>query len=304
MPRAKELMDRVALREGPTALRDRAKRILSALLPRRLPLGLRQTLVIKAAKLRLPGHYWFPQELLKDFAEENPDAYHAFLWRHHLAYASSFEVDERFGARRRNPRRMFFADLLTCLGQAGIDAGEIDSVFEVGCSLGYLLQFMESDVFPNASILEGIDLDEHAVQVGRAHLHHTGSKVGVAHGDMRNLSKILAGKKYDVIICAGVLMYARESVALETVRTMLDHANKVVGIAGLAHPRTDNAQLRNSTVRSTDRGFIHNIDEMVSQSGGTILARKWQSELLDDEIVYFVFATPRTPATRTVSTPS
>ena len=283
---------------GPLPPRDRAKRILSATLPRWLPLSLRQTLVIVATRVRLPGRYWLPMELLRDLAEEDPDAYHAFLWQHHLAYASTYEVDERFGAHRLNQTRlMFFSDLRACLSEAGTDAAEVDSVFEVGCSLGYLLSFMETDVFPNASVLEGIDVDEYAVRAGRAHLDATGSGVRIAKGDMRELPRILAGRAYDVVVCAGVLMYLRESAARATIRTMLDHANKVVGITGLAHSQTDNAELPSSTVRSSDGTFIHNIDEMVRQEGGTILERRWQGDrLLDGNTVYFVFAAPQAPA--------
>lgn len=286
-------------RHGLLSWRVRTKRILSAFLPRWLPLSLRQTLVITATRLRLPGRYWLPMELLRDFAEKDPDAYHAFLWQHHLAYASTYEVDERFGAHRLNQtRRMFFSDLQTCLGEAG--ATKVDSVFEVGCSLGYLLHFMETNVFPNASTLEGIDVDEYAVHAGTTHLRARDSKVRVAHGDVRDLPTILAGRAYDVVVCAGVLMYLRESAARETIRTMLAHANKLVGIAGLAHPQTDNADLPGSTVRSSDGTFIHNIDEMVSQSGGTILARRWQGgRLVDGNTVYFVLAAPRDPGART-----
>lgn len=283
-------------RHGPLAWRAHAKRILSAILPRWLPLSLRQTLVITATRLRLPGRYWLPMELLRDLAEEDPDAYHAFLWQHHLAYASTYEIAERFGAHRINrTRRMFCADLQICLSEAG--ASEVESVFEVGCSLGYLLHFMETDVFPNASIFEGIDVDEYAVRTGTTHLQARDSKVNIAHGDMRELPRIVTGRAYDVVVCAGVLMYLREAAAHETIRTMLNHANKLVGIAGLAHPQTDNADLPSSTVRSSDGTFIHNIDKMVIQSGGTILARRWQGDhLLDGNTVYFVFAAPRDPA--------
>ena len=294
-------LDGPMTQQGSSLARARARRILSAIIPRWLPLGLRQKLVIMASQLRLPGRYWLPMELLQDFAEEYPDEFHAFLWRHHLAYASTYEVEGRFGSDRLNQtRRTFFADLRTCMTETGTDPLEIDSVLEVGCSLGYLLQFMESDVFPNATILEGIDVDAHAVRAGNDHLHVMGSKVRLAHDDMRELPKILARRTYDVVVCTGVLMYLGEPAARETVRTMLNHANKLVAIAGLAHPQTDNAHLQNSTMRSRDRTFIHNIDEMVSRSGGKILARRWQGDhLVDGNTVYFVLAAPRGLAART-----
>lgn len=279
------------MRQGSPAWRVRWMRALSKFLPLWLPLSLRQSLLIVAKRLRLPGNYWLAMELLKDFAHDDPDGYHAFLWRHHLAYASTYEVDLRFGGRLNETRRRLFGDLQQCLLDLGAEPAQTDSVFEVGCSLGYLLRFMETDVFPRASVLEGIDVDERAVRKGRAHLRAIGSKVRISQGDLRELPRTLTGRSFDVIVCAGVLMYVREPVAAATIRTMLDHANTLVAISSLAHPSIDNADLEHSTVRSMDGTFVHNIDEMVRGAGGTTLARRWEGGRdVDGNTVYFVFA--------------
>src|SRR5215831_1037034 len=40
---------------------------------------------------------WWSTELVSDFAERDVNAYHKFLWAHHLGYASPYEVASRFG---------------------------------------------------------------------------------------------------------------------------------------------------------------------------------------------------------------
>jgi predicted TPR repeat methyltransferase len=187
---------------------------------------------------------------------------------------------------------MFFEDLARQLQAAGAaPATDVKSVFEVGCSLGYQLRQMELDLFPAATTLEGIDLDRHAIAAGAEYLRGCGSKVAVRCGDAGNLAQELGDRRYDVIVCTGVLMYLTEVRAADAVRAMLRQANALVALAGLAHPQIDNADLARSDMRPSDRTFIHNLDRMVRQAGGTIHARRWEGARdVDGNTIYFVFA--------------
>ena len=106
--------------------------------------------------------------LIRNWAKKDVDAYHRFLWSNHLGYASIYEK-----TRSRNgelcienfslTKRMLFEDLSYFLLHEGRFIGQnndINKVLEVGCSSGYLLRYVETDLFPNAEILEGIDIDK------------------------------------------------------------------------------------------------------------------------------------------------
>jgi hypothetical protein len=41
---------------------------------------------------------WWSQDLIRDLARVDANAYHKFLWTHHMAYASTSDVQQRFGA--------------------------------------------------------------------------------------------------------------------------------------------------------------------------------------------------------------
>jgi len=239
-----------------------------------------------------PRHWWVT-ELLRDHAERDPDAYHRFLWAHHLGYAETYEIPLRFGAANiHQTRHLLFADLHACLWGRGVDpARDIGSVFEVGCSMGYLLRFIETDVFPGAATLAGIDIDRYAIRSGSTWLRTQGSKVQIAAADMADLSAVLGDRRFDVILCAGVLMYLHRAAAADVVRVMLQHAGRVVALAGLAHPERDNGELEESDVRLRDGTFIHNFDAMVRQGGGRVVARRWEgARMVDGNTVYFVLA--------------
>ena len=65
---------------------------------------------------------------------------------------------------------MLFEDLrkyLLLQGTFAFGARSIKSIFDVGCSAGYLLRFMETELFPGATTLEGNDIDEYALANGR-----------------------------------------------------------------------------------------------------------------------------------------
>ena len=240
----------------------------------------------------LPGRSWWVRELLLDFAERDPNGYHRFLWGNHFCYAETYEVALRFGAGQIHAtRRLLFEDLEGCLTHLGISPGEMHSVFEIGSSLGYNLRFLETGLFPAATILEGCDIDAYAVERGNQYLQSVGSRVHVHVADMTALDRLLAGRRFDVTLCAGVLMYLEPDEAQRVVASVLRHTSVVAAFAGLADPDRDNATLATSGIRSRDRTFIHDIDGMVARAGGRVVRRRWEGpRLVDGNTVYFVFA--------------
>jgi SAM-dependent methyltransferase len=283
--------DRV-LTSGVSRTKHASKRLIRALVPmslrKRMAVGLqRQTWINKRRR------QWWSVELVRDLAETDLNGFHQFLWANHLGYAESYEARERFGSVNvKASRRMFFADLLHQLARLGVSPlRDIRSVFEVGCSLGYQLRFMETDIFPNATDLRGIDLDEYAIRSGSSYLHAAGSKVVLQRADLTELETVLGPRQYDLIICTGVLMYLSDDLARAAVAMMLRHS-RILALAGLAHPEADNAELQEADVRADDRTFIHNLDAMVRHAGGEVIGRRWEGPRdVDGNTIYFVFAT-------------
>lgn len=263
---------------------------------RLLPLAIRKRLAAWLGRQAwLAPRHWWAMELLRDLAERDPDAYHRFLWTHHLGYAETYELPRRVGSGNINQtRHRLFADLRAHLAGRGVDpAREVRSVFEVGCSMGYLLRFIETDVFPAANLLEGIDIDRYAVRAGSEWLAAQGSKARIAAVDMADLDRVLGERRFDVVLCAGVLMYLHQAAAASVVAAMLRRTGRVLALAGLAHPGRDNAELDVSDVRQRDGTFIHNFDAMVRAAGGQVRFRRWEGgRVVDGNTVYFVFATP------------
>lgn len=261
-----------------------------------LPLAMRQRLAMLVGRQAwLGARYWWVLELLRDFAERDPDGFHRFLWSHHLAYAETYEVGLRFGPNGLHPsRRLLFEELTTAAHRVDLDLShDVHSVFEVGCSLGYLLRHIEREVCPAAVELEGNDIDGHAIREGRAHLASMGSRVVLHHADLSQLESVFAGRRFDLVVCAGVLMYLREAEAATRVGLIMRHTGRLAAFAGLACSDRDNALLSTAEVRQRDGTFIHNIDRLVTQAGGRIVGRRWDggTELAGNS-VYFVFAEP------------
>jgi SAM-dependent methyltransferase len=274
--------------EAAISLREKTKAAVRAV----VPLAARKAAARWLDRQRwLPAGRWWAVELVRDLAERDPDAYHRFLWRHHLGYAATYEVAERFGADRIHPTRlMLFADVRRVVAASGC---AVESVFEVGCSMGYLLRHVETDVFPAAATLEGLDIDRRAVAQGSAWLAAQGSRVRLVARDMSELDTVLAGRRFDLVLCAGVLMYLGEAAAAAVVRTMLVGTRHLVALAGLAHPDRDNRELGASEVRRRDGTFIHNLDDLVSRAGGRVVYRRWEGpRVVDGNTIYFVFAEP------------
>jgi SAM-dependent methyltransferase len=261
-----------------------------------LPLPVRKRLAVMLGRQRwLPDRAWWVLELLRDQADRDPNGFHRFLWTHHLAYAESYEIERRFGALQLHPsRRLLFDDLAAILRERGVQpATGIHSMFEVGCSLGYLLRFVEGGLFASAQVLEGNDIDAYAVAEGNRYLGSVGSRVRLHHADMSELERVMSGQRFDIVLCAGVLMYLREEDAGAVVGTILRHTGQLAAFAGLAHPERDNRDLATAEVRTRDGTFIHNIDRMVERAGGRVMFRRWEgAREVDGNTIYFVFAAP------------
>lgn len=237
--------------------------------------------------------------MLRDWAEKEPETFHRFFWANHIGYAKFYEKVNDFGTEKLVlTRKMLFEDLKKCvLNQSGIASqlGDVKSILDVGCASGCLLYFIEKHLFPTATILEGIDIDKHLIEKGRAYLSKNASKICLHHADIVDLDRVIGERKYDIILCAGVLMYLNESTAIDVVRSMLNHCSGLVAIKGLAHPIIDNAKLMRSEPRMNDGAFIHNIDAMVKKANGKVIFRKWEgSKEYDGQTVYFVFCQPET----------
>ena len=247
----------------------------------------------------VPKRGWISIELLRDFAQRDPTACHRFLWANHLAYAETYDVARRFGAERINEtRHLLFEDLRRFLVDQGIDPEEeVRSVFEVGCSLGYLLRHLETGLFQGATTLEGIDIDRYAIEQGSTHLaaHRLeGPPPDGRHGRTGCDPRGSHVRRHPVRRDAPVPARGRGRAV---VRSILEHTGVVAAFAGLAHPERDNSSLPASTVRERDATFIHDLDGMVRDAGGEVAWRRWEGpRMVDGNTIYFVFAGPVPPA--------
>jgi SAM-dependent methyltransferase len=254
-----------------------ALRWIAGLLRPVLSLKTRKYLATLIERRRLPGHFYIFRELLADLKTEDPNAFHRFLWSRHLAYAASYEVTGQFGSANIDPtRHILLKDIAAHLRSNGLDpARDIQSVFDVGCSLGHVLRYVETDIFPAASTLRGLDIDDYAVKTGTSHLRRLNSRIELTTADMVKTDSVMGQQHYDVVLCCGVLMYLDEKEARGVVRTMISHAKHAVGIICLGHPHIDNAFLNHSGIRPFDGSFIHNLDRMILQAGGRVISRRW-----------------------------
>jgi SAM-dependent methyltransferase len=234
-------------------------------------------------------------ELVRDIALNDANQYHKFLWSNHIGYADTYEINQRFGESNLNDsRKLLFSDMQQTLSDLEINYHQdIKSVLDVGSSLGYHLNYLEEKIFTNAETLEGIDIDCYAINKGASHLKNIGSKVQLSCLDMENLESYLSGKSYDLILCAGTLIYLKEDQATKLVSLLLKHTNKMLVFSGIASPDEDNTNLEQSAVRTRDGSFIHNIDKMVAQAEGRIVFRRYEGKkMYGGNTIYFVFATP------------
>jgi SAM-dependent methyltransferase len=233
--------------------------------------------------------------LLHDLRHRDPEALHRFLWSNHLAYAKTYEVSKKFGASNVNPsRHILFSEMADYLSRQGVDPRtDIRSVFEVGCSTGHLLRHLETEVFPSAEALHGLDIDQHAIDAGAAHLGSLNSRVRLIAADMTDTARIMSDQAYDVVLCCGSLMYVAEEIAEQTVRAMLSHARRLVGIICLANPESKALTSLKSVTRFQDAAFIHNVHRMIVRNGGRIVcSRRVGTEVSGSSPSYAILSVP------------
>ena len=131
-------------------------------------------------------------------------------------------------------RLLLFEGMLRVLAEQGVAARDVDSVLEVGCSLGYLLRHLELNHFGRAQTLDGVDIDAYAIEVGQRQLEQERSRVRLLRGDSRELPQLLGDRTYDVTLCAGVLMYLAPADATAVVAEILGRTRQLAVFAGLA----------------------------------------------------------------------
>jgi len=217
-----------------------------------------------------------------------------FLWRHHLAFAGSYNT-ARFGANMAEPsRRTLFEDIQEHLRKRGLaPEKDVESVFDAGCSVGHVLRFAETEVFPSATVLRGLDIDKYAIESGTAYLRSVGSKVDIAASDIADLDQVMGDRRYDVVLCCGVLQYLDELSAERVMGVLLAHTRRVLGLICLAHPTMENSRLSRSEIRALEGGRIHNLDALVQHAGGEVALRRWTRPAGPEESApYFLLAEP------------
>jgi len=242
-----------------------------------LPLEVRQALVVRVGRRKFRWGADFAMGVLADVRRQDPEGLHRFLWSHHLAYAASYEVEQKFEPGNLNPtREILFRQILDYYRSRALDPQEhVRSVFEVGCSLGYLLRHLEAHIFPSAAMLHGLDIDRHAVQAGMAYLQSVNSKVKLFEADVTRAGEVMGDELYDLVICCGVLMYLNEANARTALQAMFAHSRRLVGLICLAHASAMRASAASAEVRESDGGYVHDMHRMIVEAGGTVISSTW-----------------------------
>jgi SAM-dependent methyltransferase len=285
--------------------REAVLKAVSRMLPYVLPKSIRKRIVIWLGKCRIPNRYRQSFLLLPDFARSDPAGFHQFLWSNHLGHAGSYEVAQRYGESKLEPsRRILFEEICSTLQARSVTPDrDVRSVFDAGCSLGHVLRFAETNIFPGATLLRGVDVDSFAVQRGSAHLEQLGSRAKLICSDLSQLEHAIQNESYDVSLCFGVLMYLNRSAAAEVVKVLLQHTRMLLALSTWPHPVLDNRLLTESVRASDvvtnavdimDGVLIHNLDAMVSEAGGRLVRRRWTGDTVieGDKPMYYVLAEP------------
>jgi SAM-dependent methyltransferase len=275
---------------------------MSAVLKGRLrqvvPLATRMRLAAWLTRQQwLPVRDHLSMGLVRDLLEKDPKQFHKFLWANHfMGYARWYDSEnELFAFEQMQPTRIeLFRDLTSVLGEQGVRVTDVRSILEVGCSLGYLLRYLELEVFPGCPELVGIDIDAAAIQKGQEFLLRSGSRVTLHAGDMEQLDALAGGRRFDVTLAAGVLSYLNEQDAQRMVAQLLGHTNKVLALAGLAAPERDNNLLTRSELSAGHAGqWIHNFETLIARAGGRVVRSRWEGATeYNRQTICFVFALP------------
>ena len=240
---------------------------------------------------------WLSMGLVRDLLARDPKHFHKFAWSNHLmGYARWYDDEhELFAFDRMQPSRIeFFRDLASVLGELGVKSSDVRSVLEVGCSQGYLLRYLESEMFRDSTELVGLDIDAAGIEKGARYLKRIGSRVALVQGDMEDFETLVGVKRFDVIFAAGVLSYLNQSDAARVVSLMLRRTNKVLALAGLACTDRNNSTLTESATSSSRPGqWIHNFEAMVRAAGGRVVRSRWEgARLYNLQTICFAFALP------------
>ena len=235
--------------------------------------------------------------LIRDLQADDPKTFHKFVWTHHLmGYARWYDSEqELFAPDQMQPSRIeLFADLLSVLRDLSIPEAEIGSVLEVGCSLGYLLRYLETEVLPDTHEFVGIDIDAPAIQKGEGYLRKSGSSVRLIHGDMEHLQEMLGPRTFDLTVAAGVLSYLNQQDATAVVSQMLRRTAKLLALAGLAWVDGHNRTVDKSILSPSHEGqWIHNFEAMIADAGGRVVRSRWEgAKLYNLQTLCFAFAVP------------
>lgn len=262
-----------------------------------IPFALRKWLAIWLNRQAWFPHDHIPVGLVRDLAARDPKEFHKLLWAHHFKHYGQWydSEEELFSLECMQPsRRLFFADLASVMRQRGLQPSQIRSVLEVGCSQGYLLRHLETEVFPECRQFLGIDIDGTAIRKGKAFLERAGSRVVLAEGDMEHLDRMLGDRSFDLVYAAGVLSYLDERHAAALVANLLGRTGKVLGLAGLACIRQDNRELEHSEASAEhEHQWVHNFAAMVMAAGGSVVASRWEGATLYNlQTICFVFGVP------------
>jgi SAM-dependent methyltransferase len=235
--------------------------------------------------------------LVRDLLAEDPKEFHKFAWSNHLmGYARWYDSEEElFEFEQMQPSRVqFFEDLTSVLDQQRIPRTDVRAILEVGCSLGYLLRYLETSVFPDCPDIVGIDIDAPAIDKGQRFLARAGSRVVLHAGDMEHLDALVGPRTFDVTLAAGVLSYLNEDDASRMVERLLARTRKVIALAGLACLERNNNTLTRSELSPGHAGqWIHNFEALVTRAGGRVVRTRWEgSKQFNFQTVCFVFAVP------------
>lgn len=266
-----------------------------------LPMNLRmKTAVWLDKQTWIPRSEYWAKGLVHDLMETEPKTFHKFIWEKHLrSYTQWYDSESLFKSYKMNGSTAtcgeFFHDLVTVLKDAQTNqSAEINSILEVGCSLGYLLRNIEENIFPGATDLVGIDIDKEAIKKGKDYLAKIGSQVRLLAGDMEDLDRLVGEQKFNFVFASGVLSYVNEEDAFTLVSQMLRRTTKIMALLGLADRSTDNSKLTESIIsQAHNNQWIHNFDAMVEKAGGRVIKRRWQIGLENDtRHIYYIFAVP------------
>lgn len=265
-----------------------------------LPVAFRKRAAVWAGR-----QAWLPEHLsmglIRDLQSSDPKAFHKFLWSHHIgSHAKHYDSAELFETVKMNGsvqvRNEFFDALVATIKDLGLDPDQdIGSVLEVGCSLGYLLRYLELERFTATEEFVGLDIDGPAIEKGSRYLASVGSRVRLIQGDMEELDRLLGERTFDLIFASGVLSYLNADDAARVVSEMLRRTNRILALLGLANTSTDNNELPQSLMSDKhDNQWLHNFKSLVEAGGGRVVFSRWEGASQTSlQGLYFVFAVPQ-----------